>query len=294
MQMYRKIYQAIPVNSILFPAKNMLRTTNGQKVFKRPYLFTLIELLVIVAIIAILASMLLPALGKAKRRVKTLTCLNNLKSIGFTSMNYSNENNDDVVPTFTTEQGASPWLVRLIPYYLKDSEYSLNAGKTGLKLSNNGVKTKVMNTLFCPITQNADFCKSFFTQVHVECRMMFNSYGLNGYNGIEKRTAANAWGNWKKKHFGKVFKIKSPSAKILMSETAYPLANWAWGAQLCESWWTVFNASFRHGTSVSDKQSSYALFSAGTASTCFADGHVESLRFITQNSPEWQELLPLE
>lgn len=59
--------------------------------------FTLIELLTVIAIIAVLAGILLPALNRARGRAHSTACLNNQKQIGTGFLFYANDFNDSVM-----------------------------------------------------------------------------------------------------------------------------------------------------------------------------------------------------
>jgi len=85
----------------------------------RRNIFSLIELLVTVAIIAILAATLLPALNKALEKAREISCTSNLKQIGLGIHLYCGDNKD-LIPPASTDPAASSsrknWVLLTAPY----------------------------------------------------------------------------------------------------------------------------------------------------------------------------------
>lgn len=72
--------------------------------------FTLIELLIVIAIIAIIAGMLLPALQSARAKAKTISCSNNEKQFALVNLLYASDN-EDYLPYKENASGTNyPWL----------------------------------------------------------------------------------------------------------------------------------------------------------------------------------------
>lgn len=81
---------------------------------KQKWNFTLIELLIVVAIIAILASMVLPALNSAIEKGKSIRCVGNLKQIGLALTSYTTDNSDSL--PYVANSKDKRLRARLAPY----------------------------------------------------------------------------------------------------------------------------------------------------------------------------------
>ena len=100
----------------MFPRSFLLSESSVPASRMKARIFTLIELLIVVAIIAILAGMLLPVLGKARDLARKADCISRLKQQGIIFASYGNDNKE-WIPC------GSGSIARIYPY----AGYPLNA-----------------------------------------------------------------------------------------------------------------------------------------------------------------------
>lgn len=119
--------------------------------------FTLLELLMVMAILALLASLLLPALGKAKAKAQAIRCLNNLKQMGLAWSLYPLDHNDLVPPNIGDVNGQlTRFDLTWVSGWLTLDNPPLQLGRPGLNHPDNTNTLYLRKSLIAPYQDSLD------------------------------------------------------------------------------------------------------------------------------------------
>ena len=211
--------------------------------------FTLIELLIVIAIIAILAGMLLPALQQARQKAYHSSCTNNFKTVGLGMQLYAGDW-DDCLPKWRskTEENDYPenyWSIVIAPYI-------------DVKIGNNGWLTEKTKIYACPavLAKKGKMTSGYDTRRGGIRHSMGTNSILDGAGSDPRSTV---YVHLKGKIYARPHKFrKSPSIVRHVFETVNMATNY-------------------QGGTINESEDTYFYYPHNNKSTIlYADGHVDT------------------
>jgi len=207
--------------------------------------FTLIEILIVIAIIAILAALLLPALSTAKAKGLRISCMNNLRQLGLSMRLFVDDNNGRFLPRVHTNR----W-----PAALRESYRDLHL----LRCPSDGPNPATRQDSKDP----ADLAP--------------RSYILNGWDDYFQALGPQVWNRYHDGDPGLTLsenKIAQPSATIVLGEKDYASVHFYMDFVFYDDLKQLDQS--KHSTGHTDVNGK----SGGGSNHAFVDGSVRFLKF---------------
>jgi prepilin-type processing-associated H-X9-DG protein len=123
--------------------------------FRRASAYTLLELLLVIAVIAILIGLLLPAVPQVREAGNRARCISNLRQLALAVQQYHDREGHLPVNQFDGSYGAGPnstawsWLAQLLPYVEQETVYTAGDIPTST-LAQSGVADRQISLFLCP------------------------------------------------------------------------------------------------------------------------------------------------
>src|SRR5688572_26162251 len=263
------------------PEPNLVKRLVGSAGPRRAAAFTVLELLVVIGVIGVLAGILLPALGQAKARGHSISCVNNERQLILAWQVYADENEDRAAANFGKDQVLEEIANRTYRNWVNNvldwSDNPMNTNTALLFAGGIGPYLSGVDGVFrCP----SDFALSDL-QEQLGWRSRVRSYSMNlmvGDAGNFSASGANT-NNPNYRQFFTTTEIPQPSDIFVFIEE-HPdtlddgyFLNKPYGAN-----WIDLPASYH----------------SGGANVAFADGHVEHHRWVVSSTryPARAQILP--